>query len=926
MWNIAKTMLLCAFRVLPLLFLFGCTLFKDQVPNENSDENLITLNAKGKTVLLGSLPSGGRSYAQFDYNFKLGKFEVTVDEFRTIMGFLPSQLLAVTDDDLPVSYVNLYDAVRYCNALSIKRGYDTVYQYTNLELALNGQTSTMEGLSADFSKNGYRIPTEAEWLFAARQESSAEFSWGSDTATDIAEDYSWTSQNSNWVAHPVGTKKASKLGFYDLTGNIQELIWGYWGVFRPDTVKNYVGPMEASVEPQVVVKGGSFAHSLSAGKNSARKDVYTVYPSTRLIYLGFRVGRAAIPDPTYSDGKGGTIEGTPFTVSASRKDIQQFFKTTRLKIAFVNASSGSLASIDFSPYGFSLRESKQGVNVANPTFSPDGKHLAYATRYEGQAGKSEGYLVQFPGDTLQRLFTDKSAYRPRWWVDPKTENWWIVVGDSGVPNSDTERWEKGTTRAVAWRNAPDQILTTSGSYHSGISTDGRYLVTGYTRLVRFDKENGESKELFLSPQNGKDSAGSTQACNVSVRPGSDPQILFLDFGYPRKSSITGGSYGIHEYLFFANMQTGRVEKYFKVPNGYTAWGYSLWSNHPNYLVAAVTDGTDAHKAIYAIRYSDGAMLKIAEGADLIMPSLWVDSASVESGQGLREDYGRYDQPEGLSTMVWNAKMVPFWTTHGTRDAFIFGTSREWAGLDPLGLPEYKFLNMAGPAIGAYAGIEWSQYYLKDSEPPRLVILGIGPEFGANFTLPWFKNSMGLSPGFAEDKANNFWVDSLPSDDQKALIENGKLGRDYALFETEELGFHSTGICGEWGEPLLNIDDTWEKGKSSWGEGWAYLKQYVTNANKMGTRVATVIMPMNPKYRNTPYYSRHGGLRKEVLQFLDSVKSLEKGNPDFRHFDFHHDGNHDFKDNEAADTDHLCPRGALRVTDSLRQALKQWDSE
>lgn len=927
MKSLCITLLMRQVFLLIVVLLGSCSFFQEKKEEKVLEDNLISLESQGQTILLGALPTGQKSWVRFDYNFELGKTEVTVKEFESVLGFLPTNLPQDVEEQLPVTLVNIFDAVRYCNALSKKAKLDTVYQYLNAELALNGQTTDMEGLVADLSKNGYRLPTEAEWLFASKGTTASEFAWGDDSSADYANQYAWTSLNSDEHAQPVASKKKTGKGFFDLTGNAQEMVWGRWSVLPTDTTVNYIGPTDVSVQPLVIVKGGSFSHSLSAGKNSMRKDVYSVYPSTRLNYLGFRVAKGVIAKPTYSDGKGGLSQGSPFQIVATRKDIQAFFKTSRAKLAFVNATNGSLATVDFAPMGFSSKEIHQGVNVANPVFSPDGKQLAFATRYEGQTGKSQGYVVQFPGDSLLRLFTNESAYRPRWWIDPKTENWWIVVGDSGASNSEVERWEKGTTRAVAWRNASDRILTTSGSYHSGISNDARYLVTGYTRLLRFDSQSKESKDLFLSPENGKDAEGSTQACNVSVRPGPDPDILFLDFGYPRKSSITGGSYGIHEYLFSANMQSGKVEKHFKVPSGYSAWGYSLWSNHPDYLVAAVADGGDFHKALYALRYSDGAMLKLAEGADLIMPALWLDSAMVESGVGDREDFGRYDQPENFSNIVWNTKMYSYWSSYGTRDAYIFGTSREWHGIDPSGISEYNFVNMAGAGIGNAAGMEWARLYLWNRPVlPKLLILGIGPEFSANYTLSWFANTMSTSLGFLADQEHSYWQDSLPSDVQKTLLENGRLGKDFFMSAEETFGYRKIESCISWGEPILNIDNTWENGLQDWGDGWIFLRDFIKEATGKGIRVATVIIPTNPRYKETPYYSRHGGLRKEVLAFLDSVKSLEHGNPNFRHFDFHHDGEHDFKDNEAADTDHLCSMGALRVTDSLRQALKQWDSE
>ncbi len=87
--------------------------------------------------------------------------------------------------------------------------------------------------------------------------------------------------------------------------------------------------------------------------------------------------------------------------------------------------------------------------------------------------------------------------------------------------------------------APEVIIS-NGSFYGGLSVNGRYAVTGYTRLIMRDLTLDSMKQLFLSPLNGKRPEGSAQVCNVSISPDSQfpSRCLFLDFGYTSVSSLT----------------------------------------------------------------------------------------------------------------------------------------------------------------------------------------------------------------------------------------------------------------------------------------------------------------------------------------------------------------------------------------------------
>ena len=219
---------------------------------------------------------------------------VTRGEYKAVMGIDPSTAKAndkdgneLTGDDNvknnPVNFVSWYDALVYCNTLSIKEGLTPCY-------AIGGKTDpsewgavptsnndTWNAATCDSTANGYRLPTEAEWEWAARGGKSYTYA-GSNDVNDVA----WWSGNTNKSGtRDVKTKKANSYGLYDMSGNVWEWCWDWYGGISSKTPD--AGPASGSYRCQ---RGGSWYDLADYAQVATR---FSINPYSRYYSSGFRV-------------------------------------------------------------------------------------------------------------------------------------------------------------------------------------------------------------------------------------------------------------------------------------------------------------------------------------------------------------------------------------------------------------------------------------------------------------------------------------------------------------------------------------------------------------------------------------------------------------------------------------------------------------
>lgn len=284
--------------------------FEEILVDDQTSAEMKLIPAKDSSFTMGVSSGDYSQQVSFTKDFYMGSTVVTQAQYNTVMsnathgyaGYIAPAWESQygIGDNHPAYYVNWYGAVLYCNARSKAVGKDTVYTYDAITGTV-GNECELTNVAIDYSKNGFRLPTEAEWEYAARAGTTTDYYWGEDyssteypaTVTDSSEVDSYVvwrrnsfdkgSSNADYGSHEVASNFSNAFGLYDMSGNVWEWCGDWSGTYSSSAV---VDPTGVATGSSRVLRGGSWnsrANSLRSGSRN-----YSIPENEHNIY-GFRV-------------------------------------------------------------------------------------------------------------------------------------------------------------------------------------------------------------------------------------------------------------------------------------------------------------------------------------------------------------------------------------------------------------------------------------------------------------------------------------------------------------------------------------------------------------------------------------------------------------------------------------------------------------
>ena len=236
--------------------------------------------------------------------FKMGKYQVTQKQYNDVMSTNPSNFKSAvtgeskTPDELPVERVSWYNAIVFCNKLSVSEGFSPAYningstdpdEWGNVPTTSN---SVWNAVVIVENSNGYRLPTEAQWEYACRAGTTTAYNTGATATTDTGwygpPSGSTSGGNSGAKTHQVGLKPANIWGLYDMHGNVFEWCWDW---YEDDNTGSYpLNPKGPDSGTERVRRGGGWNQDITFMR-SAYRSSHAAPNSANSSQVGFRVVR-----------------------------------------------------------------------------------------------------------------------------------------------------------------------------------------------------------------------------------------------------------------------------------------------------------------------------------------------------------------------------------------------------------------------------------------------------------------------------------------------------------------------------------------------------------------------------------------------------------------------------------------------------------
>ncbi len=415
-----------------LLVLSGCAQEDSSKPlSTDATSNVVQPKSGGEMVLIaaGEFTMGDPSgvadetpHKVYVDSFYMDTRPVSQQFYETVMGMNPSKRKGA---DNPVERVQWTDAARFCNRCSELEGLTPCYD--------------LDTWACDFTANGYRLPTEAEWEYACRAGSQTKYFFGDDEA-ELSK-YAWFKPHSKGQPRPVGQKRANPWGLYDMHGNVWEWCNDFYSAtFYADSPRD--NPKGPATGKKRVLRGGAWSSTADMCRAAARFSEFQVFTDacfgsdsygfrrvkserpttgsadnqTLVANAGGRKTSPAIEPDDVPPASAATSQPPPEAPLESQPEpetatiaLDGKIDPARLKgtIAFVSDRSGSLEIWKMRVDGSHLKQLTNDDRAdADPRFSPSGQQIMYTSM---QDGFPHIWLMNADGSNPHRLTEGSQA-------------------------------------------------------------------------------------------------------------------------------------------------------------------------------------------------------------------------------------------------------------------------------------------------------------------------------------------------------------------------------------------------------------------------------------------------------------------------------------------------------------------------------------
>jgi hypothetical protein len=332
-----------------------------------------------------------------------------------------------------------------------------------------------------------------------------------------------------------------------------------------------------------------------------------------------------------------------------------------------------------------------------------------------------------------------------------------------------------------------------------------------------------------------------------------------------------------------------------------------------------------HKKIALVNLTDSSIVDLVEGDDLWQPSLWVPETFDRSKIEVDEDSAGVYMHEGdnLEGIYMRYNMELLWRYRDSASVVVLGSSRPLLSISPKFFGrKYFTINLAQTPNSIYMSRDYlDNYIFPHVKNLKYIILSLDIDLwykdkDENF----FESEYKQYAGYVYDKNHDYWKDGYP----QGLMEctANYLSVEGEAYYLDERGLYTGSKCKAWGDVKIELDSMFfDEHPEALENSMNVLKDILQKAEDREIFVVGVIFPQNPKYKETGAFGRYGMRRSLAKEVIAELKDMQKTYPHFRVFDQNIMGDHDYADEKAGDTDHLCIKGASQISTRLYEFIK-----